>query len=194
MTSKITTSKKKIVKKKKSIEDFREERIKNKPWRRIKRLFYKGNYMKFDHCNHDILGIEPNVLKIYRSGQSNQPFYSWLVCSICDKGKLFSDSSLEEKFTITPQSIITNLPELGIIIKDKPNQPYFDNIQEAIDYLSLSPLIESEKILDRLLKKSEKEKSEFVKNEIDYFMGGLLIKNSHSGDILNCLAQFKSVK
>ena len=189
---KLAQSKKKIVKKIKTIADFREERTKNKPWRNIQRLFYKGNYMKFNHCNHDILEIEPNILKIYSSGQSSDPFYSWLVCSVCDKGKLFSDSSLEEKFTITPQSVLTKLPELGIILKDNPDRSYFDNIEEAIDYLSLSPLKKSKKILAKLLKKSEKEKSEFIKNEINDFMHALLLKNSQSGDILNYMAQLNS--
>lgn len=185
-------SKKKIVKKRKTIEDFKEERIKNRPWRKIGRLFYKGNYMTFDHCNHDVLEIEPNILKIYSSGQSNQPFYSWLVCSICDKGKLFSDKSLEEKFTITPQSVLTKLPELGMTLKDNPDKSYFDNIEEATDYLSLSPLKESKKILAQLLKKSDNEKLEFIKNEISDFMRELHFKNSHSGDILNYMAQHKS--
>lgn len=187
-------SKKILIKKVKSLENFKEERIKNKPWRRVERLFYKGNYMKFNHCNHDILEIEPNILKIYCSGQSNEPFYSWLVCSVCDKGTLFSDNSLEEKFTITPQLILTKLPEIGIALKDNPNRSYFDNIQEAIDYLSLSPLKESKKILAQLLKKSEPEKSEFIKNEINDFMAELLIKNSQSGDILNYMSQLKSVE
>jgi hypothetical protein len=182
-------SKKKIVKKRKTIEDFKEERIKNKPWRKIGRLFYKGNYMKFRHCNHDVLEIEPNILKIYCSGSSSDPFYSWLVCSICDKGKLFSDSHLEEKFTITtPQSILTKLPELGITLKDNPDKSYFD-IEEAIDYLSLSPLKESKKILAQLLKKSDNEKSEFIKNEINDFMDALYLKNSRTGDIINYMKQ-----
>ena len=150
--------------------------------------------MKFNHCNHDILEIEPNVLKIYSSGQASDPFYSWLVCSVCDKGKLFSDSSLEEKFTIAPQLVQTRLPELGISLHDNPDRSYFDDIQEAIDYLSISPLKESKKILEQLLKKSENAKSEFLKNEINEFMGKLLIKNSESGDILNYMAQFKIMK
>lgn len=187
-------SKKKIVKKRKTIWDFKEERIKNKPWRKIGRLFYKGNYMKFNHCYHDILEIEPNILKIYCSGQSNQPFYSWLVCSICDKGKLFSDSHLEEKFTITPQSVLTKLPELGITLKDNPVNSHFDNIEEAVDYLSLSPLKESKKILAQLLKKSDNEKSEFIKNEINDFMDGLYLKNSSPGDIINYMKQDKSAE
>ena len=186
-------SKKKIVKKRKTIEDIKEERIKNKPWRKIGRLFYKGNYMPFDHCNHDVLEIELNILKIYCSGQSSAPFYAWLVCSICDKGKLFSDSSLEEKFTITPQSVLTELPELGITLKDNPDKSHFD-IEEAIDYLSLSPLKESKKILAQLLKKSDNEKSEFIKNEINDFMGALYLKNSTPGDIINYMKQDKSAE
>jgi hypothetical protein len=80
------------------------------------------------------------------------------------------------------------LPELGITLKDNPDKSYFD-IEEAIDYLSLSPLKESKKILAQLLKKSDNEKSEFIKNEINDFMDALYLKNSRTGDIINYMKQ-----